>query len=91
EDLVGQLVEIEGSKFIRQEECQAPAGSSFSVKNLFFNIPARRNFLKEDSIELKHIIDEFERVAMPHPAIHFQLFSNGNELYNLPASNLMER
>ena len=91
EDLVGQLVEIEGSKFIRQEECQAPVGSSFSVKNLFFNIPARRNFLKEDSIELKHIIDEFERVAMPHPAIHFQLFSNGNELYNLPASNLMER
>lgn len=91
EDLVGQLVEIEGSKFIQQEECQAPVGSSFSVKNLFFNIPARRNFLKEDSIELKHIIDEFERVAMPHPTIHFQLFSNGNELYNLPASNLMER
>lgn len=91
EDLVGQLIEIEGNKFISQEECQAPTGSSFSVKNLFFNIPARRNFLKEDSIELKHIIDEFERVAMPHPGIHFQLFSNGHELYNLPASNLMER
>jgi DNA mismatch repair protein MutL len=91
EDVVGQLIEIEGNKFIRQEECQAPTGSSFSVKNLFFNIPARRNFLKEDSIELKHIIDEFERVAMPHPGIHFQMFSNGHELYNLPASNLMER
>lgn len=91
EDLVGQLIEIEGNKFVRQEECQAPTGSSFSVKNLFFNIPARRNFLKEDSIELKHIIDEFERVAMPHPGIHFQMFSNGHELYNLPASNLMER
>lgn len=91
EDIVGQLIEIEGNKFMRQEECQAPTGSSFSVKNLFFNIPARRNFLKEDSIELKHIIDEFERVAMPHPGIHFQMFSNGHELYNLPASNLMER
>ncbi len=91
EDLVGQLIEIEGNKFVRQEECQAPTGSSFSVKNLFFNIPARRNFLKEDSIELKHIIDEFERVAMPHSGIHFQMFSNGHELYNLPASNLMER
>ena len=91
EDVTGQLIEIEGNKFISQEECQAPTGSSFSVKNLFFNIPARRNFLKEDSIELKHIIDEFERVAMPHPGIHFQLFSNGHELYNLPASNLMER
>jgi DNA mismatch repair protein MutL len=91
EDIVGQLIEIEGNKFIRQEECQAPTGSSFSVKNLFFNIPARRNFLKDDNIELKHIIDEFERVALPHPNIHFQLFSNGNEIYNLPASNLMER
>lgn len=91
EDIVGQLIEIEGNKFIKQEECQAPTGSSFSVKNLFFNIPARRNFLKDDSIELKHIIDEFERVALPHPAIHFQLFSNGNEIYNLPPSNLMER
>jgi DNA mismatch repair protein MutL len=91
DDIVGQLIEIEGNKFVRQEECQAPTGSSFSVKNLFFNIPARRNFLKEDSIELKHIIDEFERVAMPHPGIHFQMFSNGHELYNLPASNLMER
>jgi DNA mismatch repair protein MutL len=91
EDVVGQLIEIEGNKFLRHEECQAPTGSSFSVKNLFFNIPARRNFLKEDSIELKHIIDEFERVAMPHPTIHFQLFSNGHELYNLPASSLIER
>ena len=90
-DQVGQLIEIEGNKFIKQEECQAPTGSSFSVKNLFFNIPARRNFLKDETIELKHIIDDFERVALPHPNIHFQLFSNGNELYNLPPSNLIER
>lgn len=91
DDIVGQLIEIEGNKFIRQEECQAPTGSSFSVKNLFYNIPARRNFLKEDTVELKHIIDEFERVALPHANIHFQLFSNGNEIYNLPAANLIER
>ena len=91
EDIVGQLIEIEGNKFMSQEECQTPTGSSFSVKNLFFNIPARRNFLKDDSIELKHIIDEFERVALPHSNIHFQLFSNGNEIYNLPPTSLIER
>lgn len=91
EDIVGQIIEIEGNKFIRQEECQAPTGSSFSVKNLFFNIPARRNFLKDDAVELKHIIDEFERVCLPHPTIHFQLYSNGNEIYNLPPTSLIER
>ncbi len=91
EDIVGQLIEIEGNKFMRQEECQAPTGSSFSVKNLFFNIPARRNFLKDDSVELKHIIDEFERVCLPHANIHFQLYSNGNEIYNLPPATLIER
>lgn len=91
EDIVGQLIEIEGNKFIRQEECQAPTGSSFSIKNLFFNIPARRNFLKDDGVELKHIMDEFERVSLPHPTIHFQLFSNGNEIYNLPPTSLIER
>lgn len=91
EDSVGQLIEIEGSKFIKQEECQAQTGSSFSVKNLFFNIPARRNFLKDDNIELKHIIDEFERVCLPHNTIHFQLYSNGNEIYNLPPTSLIER
>ncbi len=91
EDIVGQLIEIEGNKFIKQEECQTQTGSSFSVKNLFFNIPARRNFLKDDAVELKHIIDEFERVCLPHPNIHFQFYSNGNEVYNLPATTTIER
>ena len=91
EDIVGQLIIIEGNKFIKQEECQAPTGSSFSIKNLFFNIPARRNFLKDDNVELKHIIDEFERVCLPHSDIHFQLYSNGNEIYNLPPASLIER
>ncbi len=90
-DTVGQLLEIEGGKFTKQSECQCATGSLFSIKNLFYNIPARRNFLKEDGTELKHIIDEFERVALPHPNIHFIMYSNTNELFNLPATNLMQR
>lgn len=91
EDTVAQLIEIEGGKFIQQSECQAPVGTSFSVKNLFYNIPARRNFLKEDATELRHIIDEFERVALPHHNIHFIMFSNNNEIFNLPAAGLIQR
>jgi DNA mismatch repair protein MutL len=90
-DNVAQLLEIEGGKFTTEEECQAPIGTGFSIKNLFFNVPARRNFLKDDSIELKHCIDEFERVVMAHPEIGFSLHSNGNELFQLPAGNLMQR
>lgn len=90
-DIVGQHIVIEGSKFISQSECQAATGTTFIIKNLFFNITARRNFLKNDQIEQKHIIDEFERVALPHCDIHFILISNGNEILNLPAGNLMQR
>jgi DNA mismatch repair protein MutL len=90
-DTVGQLIEVEGGKFVQQTECQCSAGTSFSVKNLFYNIPARRNFLKEDSTELRHIIDEFERVALPHYNIHFILYSNTNEILNLPPSGLIQR
>mgnify|MGYP000890033976 CR=1 FL=1 len=90
-DVVGQRISIEGSKVLTQEECQTANGSSITVKNLFFNIPARRNFLKSDQIEQKHIIDELERVAIPHTSIHFILISNGNEILNLPAGNLMHR
>jgi DNA mismatch repair protein MutL len=91
EDLVAQHLIIEGGKFIQQEECQAPEGSSFTVKNLFYNITARRNFLKNDQVEQRHIIDEFERVALPHCEIHFVLISNGNEILNLPPGNLINR
>lgn len=90
-DTVGQLIEIEGGKFVTQSECQCSVGTSFNVKNLFFNIPARRNFLKEDSTELRHIIDEFERVALPHYNIHFIMYSNNNEIFNLPPSGLIQR
>ncbi len=91
ESNTGTLIIIEGGNFISQEPCQCAAGTSFSVKNLFFNVPARRNFLKDDAIELRHIIDEFERVAMAHTDITFKLISNTNEVYNLPASNLLLR
>ncbi len=91
EDVVGQHIVIEGGKFISQEECQCATGTSFTVKNLFFNIPARRNFLKSDQIEQKHIIDEIERLAIPHTNVHFIFQSNGNEVLNLPPGNLMQR
>lgn len=90
-DVVGQLVTIEGGKLISQDECQASVGTTFTVKNLFYNIPARRNFLKSDQIEQKHIIDELERVALPHTNIQFSVQSNGNEILNLPPGNLMQR
>lgn len=91
EDEVGQQITIEGGNFIEQSNCQCPTGASFTIKNLFYNIPARRNFLKDDSTELKHIITEFERVALPHYSIHFSLHSNNNEIYNLPPAPLMQR
>jgi DNA mismatch repair protein MutL len=90
EELGSQLV-IEGSKFVSQEPAVLPKGTSFSVKNLFFNIPARRNFLKSDVVELRHVIDEFQRVALAHANIHFTLYHNGSELFNLPQSNLRQR
>ncbi|XLS30431.1 DNA mismatch repair endonuclease MutL [Flavobacteriaceae bacterium M23B6Z8] len=90
EDLGTQL-RIEGSKVIAQEPVVTPVGTSLSVKNLFYNIPARRNFLKSDQVELRHIIDEFHRVALAHPSIHFEMYHNGNELFDLPISNLRQR
>jgi DNA mismatch repair protein MutL len=82
---------IEGSKFSAHSAAVLPKGTSFSVKNLFYNIPARRNFLKSDVVEFKHIIEEFQRVAMAHANIHFTLIHNGSELFNLPATNLRQR
>lgn len=91
EDLVGHQIIIEGGKLKSQLDCQTTAGTSISVKNLFYNIPARRNFLKTDQIEQKHILDEIERLAIPHNDVHFIFQSNGNELLNLPPGNLMQR
>jgi DNA mismatch repair protein MutL len=90
-DELGTHIIIEGSKFTTQEPIVVPRGTSFAVKNLFFNIPARRNFLKSDTVELRHIIDEFQRVALAHPSIHFSMYHNGNEVFHLPASNFRQR
>ena len=88
---LGTHVIIEGSKIVSQEVAVVPNGTSFSVKNLFFNIPARRNFLKSDQVELRHVIDEFERVALAHNNIQFTFINNGSEMFNFPASNYRQR
>lgn len=88
---LGTHIIIEGSKFVSQDAAVVPKGTSFSVKNLFFNIPARRNFLKSDNVEFRHIVDEFERVALAHPNISFILYHNGSEMFNLPAANYRQR
>src|SRR5690606_41235565 len=64
--------------------------SNISVKNLFYNIPARRNFLKSNSVEMRHIIDEFQRLALAHPEVFFSLHSDNNELFHLPAAGLKQ-
>ena len=88
---LGTHIVIEGSKFVSQEAAVLPKGTSFAVKNLFFNIPARRNFLKSDTVEFRHVMDEFQRVALAHPNIHFTFYHNGSELYNLPAAGYRQR
>ena len=91
QDDLGTHIVIEGGKFTSQEPTVTPIGTSFAVKNLFFNIPARRNFLKSENVELRHVIDEFQRVALTHPNIYFTFIHNGSEVFNLPASNLRQR
>jgi len=91
EDELGTCIKIEGSVVEGQEACQANTGTSISVKNLFYNIPARRNFLKSNPVEMRHIIDEFQRVALAHPGIFFTLHHDGQEVYHLPATQLKQR
>lgn len=84
-------INIEGSEVKSQEMVQGANGSSIAIKNLFYNVPARRNFLKSNTVELRHIIDEFQRVALAYPKIAFHLFSDGNELFHLATGNLRQR
>ncbi|MDH7912955.1 DNA mismatch repair endonuclease MutL [Winogradskyella sp. SYSU M77433] len=91
DDELGTAIEIEGSKVTSQEVTVTPTGTSVAVKNLFFNIPARRNFLKSDTVELRHITDEFHRVALAHPSIAFAFYHNGSELFNVPQENYRQR
>ncbi len=91
EDELGTCIQIEASKVVGQEPVACSAGTSICIKNLFYNIPARRNFLKSNSVELKHIVDEFQRIALANPSIFFSLHHDGNELYHLPTSGLKQR
>jgi DNA mismatch repair protein MutL len=91
EDELGTCILIEGSEVLSQEACSANTGTSISVKNLFYNIPARRNFLKSNPVEMRHIIDEFQRVALANPQVFFTLHHDGQEVYHLPGSTLKQR
>lgn len=91
EDEVGTLIEIEGSTFIKQEPVGTANGTSICIKNLFYNTPARRNFLRSNPAEMRHIIDEFQRVALAKPHISFTLHHDGLEVYRLPSASMKQR
>lgn len=91
DDELGTCIIIEGSEVMGQEACSANTGTSISVRNLFYNTPARRNFLKSNPVEMRHIIDEFQRVALANPQIFFTLHHDGQEVYHLPGSGLKQR
>lgn len=90
-DEVGTRIVVEGTEVKLQEPCGTPEGTSISVKNLFYNVPARRHFLKSNTTEFRHIVDEFTRVALAHPEIAFRLFHNGAEQYHLGRGNIKTR
>lgn len=90
-DELGTKIQIEGSELVNQEPVQCAQGTNFEIRNLFFNVPARRNFLKSDNVEFKHIIDEFERVVLPHHEIAFRLVHNDQEIYHLVPGHLRKR
>jgi len=91
EDEAGTFIDVENSRVVRQEPAALPTGTSIAMKNLFFNVPARRNFLKSNPVETKHILDEFTRVALAFPSIFFSLTGNGQELMHLEKGSLKQR
>jgi DNA mismatch repair protein MutL len=91
EEVVGTNIYIEGGSLQFQEPVQTTEGSSFSVKNLFYNVPARRKFLKNNSVEFRHIIDEFQRVALAHEQVEFDLFHNDELIFRLRKGSLLQR
>lgn len=88
---LGVSIVIEGSRVVDQQPVNCPVGANFAVKNLFFNIPARRKFLKSNQTELSNILTEFERIALAHPETSFSLHSGGAAMMNLPAGNFKQR
>lgn len=91
EDELGTYIGIENSVVKKQEPCSCAAGTNICMKNLFFNVPARRNFLKSNAAEMRHIVDEFIRVAMSFPNVFFSLTSNGQQVFHLEAGGLKQR
>lgn len=91
EDEIGTHLSVSGSRFDDQQPCSCPVGSNFMVDNLFYNVPARRKFLKSNSTELNNIITAFERIVLVNPSVTFSLHSNGNELFNLKNGGLRQR
>lgn len=91
EDELGTFLEIENSVVVKQEPCAASTGTNICMKNLFFNVPARRNFLKSNPSEMRHIVDEFIRVAMAFPNVFFSLVSNGQQVFHLEPGSLKQR
>jgi DNA mismatch repair protein MutL len=91
EDEAGTSIEIENSRVIRQEPAAVPVGTNVAMKNLFFNVPARRNFLKSNPAEMRHIVEEFIRVTLAFPSIFFSLTSNGQEMMHLEKGSLKQR
>jgi DNA mismatch repair protein MutL len=90
-DELGTFIEIDNSVIKRQEPCQTAMGTSIAMKNLFFNVPARRNFLKSNAAEMRHIVDEFIRVALAFPHLQFSLNSNGQQMFHLEKGSLKQR
>ncbi|MFK7972935.1 MAG: DNA mismatch repair endonuclease MutL [Bacteroidia bacterium] len=88
---LGQSISIDGGDFKGQEACASPGGSTFQVKNLFFNVPARRNFLKSNPVETRHILNEFVRVAIPHPELHLTFKHNTTDVHDLVPGTQEER
>ena len=91
EDELGTYIQIAGSKVEVQEPVACPVGSNFSVKNLFFNVPARRKFLKSNQTELSNVVADFQRIVLVHPDVAFTLYNNGTEMYKLPQASLRQR
>lgn len=88
---LGTLIQIEGSEVKKQEPTAVPVGTSVAMKNLFFNVPARRNFLKSNPVEMRHIVEEFQRVALSYPEVAFSLFQQDLEVFSLSAGKLSHR
>lgn len=91
EDAVGTRLVVEGGDVTRQEGCAANQGTSVFVKNLFYNVPARRKFLKSDTVEMRHLLDEFQHHALAFEHIHFRLYHNDQEVFNLPPGTIRNR